>query len=168
MPDWCINPADQEEIVARAIEDRANQLRGSEPEYIPLVNEKGEHVLLFKYLVDLTAEQKAALPAWVDNAKKLAPTFNGRMTVQSFYRHAKWKPMHIFASVSPTPVMILTPENDEIVSPDLQREIFESLQSKQKKHEIVKDKGHANFLANVKLDDLLAGQLAFLKEVLNF
>ena len=168
MPDWCINPADQEDIVARAIEDRANQLRGSSPEYIPLVNENGEHLLIFKYLVNLTTEQKANLPAWVHSAKKRAPTFNDRMTVQSFYRHAKWKPMHLFASVSPTPVMILTPENDEIVSPDLQRQIFDSLQSKQKKHEIVKDKGHADFLTNVNLDNLLAGQLAFLKEVLNF
>ena len=76
--------------------------------------------------------------------------------------------MNLIASIAPTPVMILTPENDEIVSPDLQREIFESLQSKQKRHEIVKDKGHANFLANVKLDNLLAGQLAFLKEILSF
>lgn len=168
MPDWRLNPGDQEDIVARAIEDRANQLRGSPPEYIPLVNEKGEHVLIFKYLVDLTAEQQASLPAWVESAKKRAPTFKDRMTVQSFYRHAKWKPMHIFRSVSPTPVMILTPENDEVVSPDVQREIFESLQSKHKVHEIVKDKGHANFLANVNLDNLLAGQLAFLKQALSF
>jgi pimeloyl-ACP methyl ester carboxylesterase len=168
MPDWCIDPSEQEAIVARAIEDRANQLRGSEPEYIPLVNDKGEHVLMFKYLVNLTDEQKSHLPAWVENAKKQAPTFQDRMTVQSFYRHAKWKPMHIFASVSPTPVMILTPEKDEIVSPDLQREIFESLKSKQKKHEIVMGKGHSDFLANLNLDKLLAGQLDFLKEALSF
>jgi hypothetical protein len=54
------------------------------------------------------------------------------------------------------------------VSPALQREIFESIQSKQKRHEIVKDKGHANFLADVKLDKVLGGQLDFLKEVLKF
>ena len=64
--------------------------------------------------------------------------------------------------------MILTPEQDEIVSPDLQRKIFEGLQSPKKTLEIVKDKGHANFLTNVNLDTLLAGQLAFLKDALSF
>jgi alpha-beta hydrolase superfamily lysophospholipase len=168
MPDWCIGPADLEAVLARAIEDRANQFRGGEPGYVPLVNDKGEHVLLFKYLADLTDEQKAHLPAWVESAKKRAPLFKDRITVQSLYRHAKWKPMHIFSNIAPTPVMILTPEKDEIVSPALQREIFESIQSKQKRHEIVKDKGHANFLADVKLDKVLGGQLDFLKEVLKF
>ncbi|KAJ5474718.1 hypothetical protein N7475_004284 [Penicillium sp. IBT 31633x] len=138
------------------------------PEYIPLLNDKGEHLMFFKYLAELTSEQKQTLPAWVHAAKKHAPTFKDSMTVQSFYRHAKWKPMHLFASVSPTPVMILTPENDEIVPPELQRSIFDSFQSEQKRFEIVKGRGHMNFLANVNLDELLAGQLAFLKDVLKF
>jgi fermentation-respiration switch protein FrsA (DUF1100 family) len=167
MPDWCLNPPDQAAIVARAVDDRANQLRGNPPEYIPLLDDKGEHLMFFKYLAELTPEQKANLPAWVHGAKKHAPTFNDRMTVQSFYRHAKWKPLHLFASVSPTPVMILTPENDEIVPPEFQRSIFDSLQSKQKRFEIVKDRGHMNFLS-VNLDELLAVQLEFLKDVLNF
>jgi pimeloyl-ACP methyl ester carboxylesterase len=168
MPDWCLNPPDQPAIVARAVEDRANQLRGNPPDYIPLLDDKGEHLMLFKYLAELTPEQKHNLPAWVHGAKKHAPTFNDRMTVQSFYRHAKWKPLHLFASVSPTPVMILTPEDDEIVPPELQRSIFDSLQSEQKRFEIVKGRGHMNFLENVNLDELLAGQLAFLKDVLKF
>jgi pimeloyl-ACP methyl ester carboxylesterase len=168
MPDWCLNPPDQPAIVARAVEDRANQLRGNPPDYIPLLNDKGEHLMLFKYLAELTPEQKTNMPAWVHGAKKHAPTFNDRITVQSFYRHAKWKPLHLFASVSPTPVMILTPEDDEIVPPEFQRSIFDSLQSEQKRFEIVKGKGHMNFLANVNLDELLAGQLAFLKDVLKF
>ncbi len=167
MPDWCLNPPDQLAIVARAVEDRANQLRGNAPDYIPLLNDKGEHLMLFKYLAELTPEQKAHLPAWVHGAKKNASTFNDRMTVQSFYRHAKWKPLHLFAAVT-TPVMILTPEFDEIVPPEFQRSIFDSLHSEQKRFEIVKGKGHNNFLANVNLDELLAKQLAFLKDVLKF
>ena len=76
--------------------------------------------------------------------------------------------MHMISSIAPTPVMILMPENDGIVSPGLPREIFEGLRSKQKRREIVKNKGHANFLVDVKLDDVLGRQLKFLKEVLNF
>jgi fumagillin biosynthesis transferase len=64
--------------------------------------------------------------------------------------------------------MILTPEDDEIVPPEFQRSIFDSLQSKQKRFEIVKGRGHMNFLANLNFDELLAGQLAFLKDVLKF
>lgn len=168
MPDWSLNPLDQPAIVARAVEDRANQLRGNPPDYIPLLNEKGEHLILLKYLAELTPEQKSGLPAWVYAAKKHAPTFNDRLTVQSFYRHAKWKPLHLFNSVSPTPVMILTPENDEIVPPEFQRSVFDSLQLEQKRFEIVKGRGHMNFLANVNFDELLGGQLAFLKEVMRF
>ncbi|KAI9685154.1 MAG: hypothetical protein M1822_004741 [Bathelium mastoideum] len=167
MPEWYLNPDDQESLVARAVEDRANQLRGHPPAYLPLLNEKGEHLTFFKYLAEMTPEQKSHLPTWVHGAKKSAPTFNDSLTIQSFYRHAKWKPTHLFASVSPTPVMILTPENDEIVPPEYQKSIFDSLQSSQKKFQIVKDRSHMDFLS-IDLDELLTGQLAFLKEVLKF
>ena len=167
MPEWYLNEDDQESLVARAVEDRANQLRGNPPGYIPLLNEKGEHLMFFKYLAKMTPEQKAHLPNWVHNSKKQAPTFNDSLTIQSFYRHAKWKPANLFASVSPTPVMILTPENDEIVPPEYQKGIFDSLQSPQKKFQVVKDRGHSDFLS-VDLDELLTPQLAFLKETLKF
>ncbi|KAF2763052.1 peptidase S15 [Pseudovirgaria hyperparasitica] len=167
MPEWYLDPKDQEDLVARAVEDRANQLRGEPPAYMPLLNEKGEHFLLFNYLAKMTPEQQAHLPNWIVGAKKAASTFRDSLTIQSFYRHAKWKPIHLFASVSPTPVMILTPENDEIVPPEYQKSIYDSLQSPQKRFQIVKDRGHANFLS-VDIDELLTGQLAFLKDVLGF
>jgi fermentation-respiration switch protein FrsA (DUF1100 family) len=167
MPEWYLDPNDEASLVARAIEDRANQIRGNPPEYVPLLNEKGEHLMFFKYLVKMTPEQKAKLPNWVHDAKKHAPTFNDSLTIQSFYRHAKWKPVNLFASVSPTPVMILTPENDEIVPPEYQKSLFDSMQSPQKKFQVVKNRGHSDFLS-VDLDELLTGQLAFLKEVLKF
>ncbi|KAF9892642.1 hypothetical protein FE257_001044 [Aspergillus nanangensis] len=167
MPEWYLNEDDQEALVARAVEDRANQLRGDEPGYIPLLNEKGEHLMFFEYLAKMTPEQKAHLPNWVHGAKKNAPTFKDSLTIQSFYRHAKWKPANLFASVSPTPVMILTPENDEIVPPEYQKSIFDSMQSPLKKFHIVKDRGHSDFLS-VDIDELLTPQLAFLKEALKF
>ncbi|KAF3387369.1 hypothetical protein F1880_000540 [Penicillium rolfsii] len=154
MPDWCLNPPDEATIVAHTVADRANQLRSNPPEYIPLLNDKGEHLMHFKYPAEMTLEQKKHLPTWVHGTKKTAPTFNDRMAVQSFYRHAKWKPLHLLAAVSPTPVMILTPENDEI--------------SPRKRYEIVKDRGHMNFLKDVNFDELLGGQLEFLKDLMNF
>ena len=167
MPEWYLNPDDQEWLVARAVQDRANQLRGNPPDYMPLLNEKGEHFLLFKYLQDMTPDSKAHLPDWVHRTRKHAPTFKDSLTLQSFYRHAKWKPISIFSSIAPTPVMILTPENDEVVPPEYQKSIFDSLQSPLKKFHIVKDKGHADFLS-VNLDQLLIPQLDFLKEALRF
>ncbi|KAL1801718.1 hypothetical protein ACET3X_002060 [Alternaria dauci] len=167
MPEWYLHEDDQESLVARAVEDRVSQLRGNPPGYIPLLNEKGEHLLLFKYLVNMTPEQQAHLPNWVVAAKKNAPTFNDSLTIQSFYRHAKWKPVNFFASISPTPVMILTPENDEVVPPEYQKSIFDSLQSPQKRFHIVKDRGHSDFLG-IDLDELLNPQLEFLKDVFQF
>lgn len=167
MPEWYLDEGDQEDLIARAVEDRANQLRGDPPGYIPLLNEKGEHLLFFKYLVKMTPEQKAHLPNWVHGAKKNAPTFMDKLTIQSFYRHAKWKPTYLFGSVSPTPVMILSPENDEIVPPEYQKSIFDSMQSPLKKLHIVKGRGHSDFLG-VDLDQLLNPQLEFLKEALEF
>lgn len=167
MPEWYLDEADQEALVARAVEDRANQLRGEPPAYVPLLNDKGEHFIFFKYLAKMTPEQKAHLPKWVEGAKKNAPTFRDSLTIQSFYRHAKWKPTHLFASVSPTPVMILAPENDEIVPPNFQRSIFDSMQSPLKKFHIVKGRGHSDFLS-VDIDELLTPQLVFLKEALKF
>ena len=106
MPEWYLHEDDHEELVARAVEDRANQLAGKPPGYIPLLNEKGEHALYFKYLVNMTPDQQAHLPNWVIGARKTAPNFRDSLTIQSFYRHAKWKPVNLFKSVSPTPVMI--------------------------------------------------------------
>jgi fermentation-respiration switch protein FrsA (DUF1100 family) len=167
MPEWYLHEDDHEELVARAVEDRANQLAGKQPGYIPLLNEKGEHALYFKYLVNMTPDQQAHLPNWVIGARKTAPNFRDSLTIQSFYRHAKWKPVNLFKSVSPTPVMILAPENDEIVPPEYQRSIFDSLDSPQKKFHIVKNRGHSDFLS-VDLDELLTPQLDFLKEVFKF
>jgi pimeloyl-ACP methyl ester carboxylesterase len=167
MPEWYLNDDDQEALIARAVQDRANQLRGNPPEYIPLLDEKGEHILYFKYLAMMEPKDQATLPNWIPVAKKAAPSFRDSMTVQSFYRHAKWKPVHLFPSVSPTPVMIVTPEHDEIVPPEYQKSIFDSMQSPKKKLQIVKDKGHQNFLS-VDIDTLLAEQLAFLKDVFEF
>jgi hypothetical protein len=87
MPEWYLHEDDQESLVARAVVDRANQLRGNPPGYIPLLNEKGEHLLFFKYLVKMTPEQKAHLRNWVAGAKKNAPSFNDSLIIQSFYRH---------------------------------------------------------------------------------
>ncbi|KAF2647849.1 DltD N-terminal domain protein [Lophiostoma macrostomum CBS 122681] len=168
MPEWSLNPPDEQAVIERAIKDRVNRQKGDAPDYVPLINEKGEHFLLFENLARLSPEQKTKLPDWVELAKKLAPTFNDRLTIQSFYRHAKWRPLNFVARVSPTPVMILTPEFDEMVSPKFQREIFDSIQSKGKRFEILKGKGHTNLLENVSLDDLLGSQLAFLKDVLEF
>ncbi|OAL05940.1 hypothetical protein IQ06DRAFT_343186 [Phaeosphaeriaceae sp. SRC1lsM3a] len=84
-----------------------------------------------------------------------------------FYRHAKWKPVNLFKSFGPTPVMILSPENDEIVPPEYQRSIFNSMQSPKKKFHVVKNRGHSDFLS-VDLDELLNPQLEFLKEVFKF
>lgn len=167
MPEWYLNPDDQEWLVARAVEDRANQLRGNPPDYMPLLNEKGEHFLLFKYLEDMTPDSKAHLPDWVHRTREHAPTFKDSLTLQSFYRHAKWKPINIFSSVAPTPVMILTPENDEVVPPEYQKSIFDRLQSPLKKFHIVKDRGHADFLS-INLDQALTPQLEFLKEAMKF
>lgn len=167
MPEWYLNEPDQDSLIARAVEDRANQLRGEAPAYIPLLNEKGEHLLYFKYLAIMAPEHQATLPNWIPVAKKAASTFRDSLTVQSFYRHAKWKPVHLFSGVGTTPVMIVTPENDEIVPPAYQKSIFDSFESPLKKLQIVKDKGHQDFLS-VDIDTLLSEQLAFLKDVFKF
>lgn len=57
MPDWGLNPPDEAAIVAHAVVDRANQARGHPPEYIPLLNDQGEHLMHFKYLAKMTLEQ---------------------------------------------------------------------------------------------------------------
>lgn len=75
--------------------------------------------------------------------------------------------MNLFKSFGPTPVMILSPENDEIVPPEYQRSIFNSMQSPKKKFHVVKNRGHSDFLS-VDLDELLNPQLEFLKEVFKF
>ncbi|CAK3779652.1 Hypothetical predicted protein [Lecanosticta acicola] len=169
MPEWTLDPAQQPSIIASAIQDRAAQLRGKPPTYIPLLNEAGDHMTHFTYLAALTPEQKTHLRAWVPAAQKIAPSFRPEMTLQSLYRHAKWRPLSLLqASGITTPVMVLTPENDEMVDPGYQKKIFDGFASGLKRYEVIPDVGHLDFLAKVEFDRLLGGQLEFLKEAMEF
>jgi fermentation-respiration switch protein FrsA (DUF1100 family) len=127
-------------ILAKVMRDRESQARGSAPFYLPVLTEKGENPAGFGIG---TAEEDFML---IVNAKKLAPNYENRTTLQTYYKIAAWQPFGLMPLVSPTPAMILTSENDKISLAANQLKLFDSMSEPKRSH-IASGKGHMDILS---------------------
>jgi pimeloyl-ACP methyl ester carboxylesterase len=137
--------------MALAIRDRISRLAGNPPVYIPFVDDNG------------------ANPAgWGDNYSMgdfhqflSNVVFTNQTTIQTYYHLVTWQPYGVIPLVSPTPVMMVTPENDNISLPENQQKLFAMLDQR-KEFLLVPGKGHMDCLAGEEMGDILQQQLQFL------
>lgn len=127
----------------------------SEPMYLPYVNEDGTVPLgpMFG-------------PEFIPTLKRLKVPVENRVTVQSYYNGYKWDIMTLISYVSPTPAMMVTPENDVECPAKDQIAAFARM-GEPKTFHLLPGKGHLDW-AFGDLDAVLNKQLAFLKEALGF
>ncbi|KAH8199201.1 hypothetical protein TruAng_006607 [Truncatella angustata] len=138
-----------------AMQDRAAQIAGENPRYVPVVQKDGAcpfgwgaGTTTYEYRV---AERLAAM----------LPGYKNEMTVQTHYRISTWRPYDLMPLVSPTPVMIVTAGDDYISPPKKQRVLFDSLQGP-KEYLLVKNKGHMDLLNGEDFESIMAKQVRFL------
>ncbi|KAH8731287.1 Alpha/Beta hydrolase protein [Phaeosphaeriaceae sp. PMI808] len=149
--------AQRDAVLDLAQQDRVSQLAGNPPVYIPFVNDEGENPAGWgeKYSVE---EFQRFLGTFF---------FTNQTTVQSYYHLNAWSPYHTMHLVSPTPVMMVTPAEDNLSTPENQRKLFDMI-GEPKVFELVSGKGHMDVLNGDGAEQVLSKMLDFLKEHLEW
>ncbi|KAI9759120.1 MAG: hypothetical protein M4579_002567 [Chaenotheca gracillima] len=151
MIDVTGDPERREAVLELALADRAGQLAGEEPMYLPLVDEDGVMPLgQVSGLGFFSAMEDMNLP--VEN----------RVTVQSYMKALGWSILHLLPKISPTPVIMVTPELDQVFPALKQKAAFEML-GEPKEHCVIAGKHHFDWMFG-DMDGVFNKQLDFLKK----
>jgi fermentation-respiration switch protein FrsA (DUF1100 family) len=89
-----------------------------------------------------------------------------RVTVQSYMRALNWNILHLLPKISPTAVIMVTPELDQVFSAHKQKEAFDML-GEPKEHYIIEGRHHFDWMFG-DMDGVFNKQLDFLKKHLKF
>jgi fermentation-respiration switch protein FrsA (DUF1100 family) len=128
-------------VLAKAAKDRESQVKGNPPFYLPLLTDKGENPAGFGIGMDKEGFE------YISTAKeRVAPSFENRTTIQSYYKIVMWQPSGLMRYVSPTPVMFVVPELDRVSPPEDQIALFETFAEPKRLH-VSMGKGHLNVLS---------------------
>jgi fermentation-respiration switch protein FrsA (DUF1100 family) len=128
-------------VLAKAAKDRESQVKGNPPFYMPLLTDKGENPAGFGIGMDKEGFE------YITTAKeRVAPSFENRTTLQSYYKIVMWQPSGLMRYVSPTPVFFVVPELDKVSPPEDQVALFETFAEPKQLH-MAMGKGHLNVLS---------------------
>ncbi|KAF1838973.1 alpha/beta-hydrolase [Decorospora gaudefroyi] len=145
----------REPMLELAMQDRVGRLAGEEPMYLPVVNEDGTMPL-----------GQVIGAEFFGTLERLNIPVENRVCVQTYYRALSWSIMHLLPKVSPTPVMIVTPEHDQVCPVSSQMDTFERL-GEPKEHCLLPGKGHFDWMFG-DTDAVMNKQLDFLKKYMHF
>ncbi|KAI0603271.1 Alpha/Beta hydrolase protein [Biscogniauxia sp. FL1348] len=148
-------------VLAKAMKDRESRLAGNAPVYIPMLTEAGENPAGFG-----SGFEDEDVFTMISRAAQIEPNFRPQTTLSSYYHIASFRPFALMRFVSPTPVMVVTPENDVISPVKLQKELIYDAFVEPKRHVIVKNKAHMNVLSGQDATTALDEQIAFLRGVM--
>lgn len=148
----------REKILAKAIKDRISQAKGNPSFSVAPYGRSRDNadVMIFGGKQEAYEFTKIAG----------APNFENRINFQSAYKAAMWQPQGLMPYVSPTPVMMLIPENDSISKPEDQRALFEGFQGPKRLH-VADGKDHLEVFTGDKADVFMQQQIDFIKDVLD-
>jgi hypothetical protein len=148
-------PERRQPILELAMHDRVNRLAGGEPMYLPYINEDGS----IPNGLQMPAEMMPALA-------RLGIEVENRISVQTYYRALSWNILNIVHNISPTPVMMVTPEFDVSCPTKDQLECYDHIKEP-KELDILKGKGHLDWIFG-DVEIILYRQLDFLKRRMVF
>ena len=105
-------------------------------------------------------------PDFMPTLARLKIPVQNRVTVQTYYNAYTWDIMTLIGHISPTPAMMVMPENDIECPAEEQIAAFEKM-GEPKTFHLLPGKGHLDW-AFGDLDSVLNKQLEFLKDALKF
>ncbi|KAF2647847.1 peptidase S15 [Lophiostoma macrostomum CBS 122681] len=140
----------REAILELAMTDLANQQAGNEPMYLPMVDEDG--VLPTGHFLGL---------GFINALEKMGSSIDNRVTVQTYMRALSWSILHLLPMISPTPVLVVTPEKDQVTPVKRQTEAFDML-GEPKEQCFLAGKDHFDWMFG-DMDGVFNRQLDFLK-----
>lgn len=146
------NPERRQPILDLAMRDRAARLTENEPPfYLPYANEDGSVPNGFQLPPDM-------IPA----LHRLGIPVENRVYVQTYYVGLSWNILNLVKFISPTPIMMVTPELDMSVPTEDQLACFGKLEEP-KQLDILKGKGHLDWMFG-DVESVLKRQLEFLRK----
>lgn len=89
-----------------------------------------------------------------------------RSTIQSYYKNVIFQPRAILELIKSPPLMMIVPENDEIVPAEDQLAFYEELTGPKRLH-LAEGKGHLDILTAEDAPILMKLQVDFLRKVLD-
>lgn len=147
-------------VLSKAMKDRESQLSGNKAFYIPMILDTGENPAGFGSGIDQEGFKLIA------GAKTLVPNFELPTTLKSYYHIAAWQPLGLMPFVSPTPVLVVTPEKDLVSPAEKQKSLIFDRFTEPKRLLVVPGKGHMDVLSGEDFSRVLDVQVDFLRGVL--
>ncbi|KAF2685011.1 DltD N-terminal domain protein [Lentithecium fluviatile CBS 122367] len=148
------------QVLAKAMKDRESQIAGNQAMYLPLLTETGEQPAGFG-----TGYQKEDVLGIIERHASIEPSFIPRTTLQTYYNMAVFRPMALMKFVNPTPVLLMTGEDDEISPPQLQREMIFDVFQGHKEFVEIPGKAHMDILTGDGSMEVFDKQAEFLHGV---
>ncbi len=147
-------------VMAKSMQDRASQLRGNEPFYLPVLTDKGQNPAGMGIGAD-----KEGFDYMVNAKSRGAPNHENRTTIQTYYKIVTWQPHGVMKYMSHTPTLMIVPELDMISPPAEQLALFDTFKASANKVHIAPGKGHLNVLSGDDFPKLQDMQVEFLKGI---
>jgi len=148
-------------VLSKAMQDRASQIAGNAPLYLPMLTAAGENPAGFGIGVD-----KEKYSVIVNAGKELAPNHVNRTTIQTYYKMLMWQPFTLWRHLDPMPVMFVVPELDKLSPPEVQLGLFQTLKGPKRYH-VEAGRGHMDILEGEGFQRLMQRQVEFLRDALD-
>ena len=155
MIDISGDPDRRNAILELALHDRGARLQGEDPMYLPVVNDDGTMPLGQVIGAELFG-----------TLERLNFPVENLVAIQTYFRALTWTILHLLPNISPVPVMMVTPENDEVCPVPNQIKAFKVL-GEPKEQSILLGKGHFDWMFG-DMNAVLNQQLTFIKKHLTF
>ncbi|ROT38156.1 DltD N-terminal domain protein [Sodiomyces alkalinus F11] len=149
------------QVLAKSMRDRESRMAGNNAVYLPMLTESGDHPAGFGTGFDVEDVYTIIM-----RAAEVEPTFRPETTLSTYYHIAAFQPFGLMPFVSPTPVMVVTGEEDLVSPADLQKTLVYDVFKEPKEMLSVPNKGHMNVLSGQDSVKVLGAQAAFLRKIL--
>ncbi|KAL6817691.1 DltD N-terminal domain protein [Trichoderma camerunense] len=145
--------------LSRITRDRESQLKGNPPYTLRVIGDVSQDTIgiAAEFVTDEARE-------YLERARDVFSEYEvPQLTLQSYYKIFAWRPIALMAHVSPTPVLIISGENDETSPLRFQKEfIFEKLDEPKAMH-VIENKSHWDLLAADMLPQVMNLMFDFIK-----
>jgi len=154
-------------VLAKAARDRESRLKGNEPFYLPMISASGDNPAGFNLGTDRAAALRIVRAQDPSDAlrQSLTPHHVNRTTLATYRNLVLWHPRHMWQYLDVTPVMMVVPEQDQLVGTAVLKEHFESLPGPKRLH-VQEGVGHMDILEGPAQVEVNARLVAFVEDVL--
>ncbi|KAJ6024767.1 hypothetical protein N7540_005564 [Penicillium herquei] len=148
------------EVLDKIIEERESLLKGNKPTLVRMINDEGVSPMGLNAIHGKNFYEE--MP-WF---KKTAPNFSYFTTTLTYYKMLRWNPLSNIQYLSPTPIQMLVPGQDDVCPTQEQLDFFEAIPGP-KVLEYYEDRGHHGLLLGSAFEKVMDAQVRFFKDVLD-